>query len=247
MKTKPANTWMRSPCAFWTETVDVESHVHSEEVRDVARSITQHVAEFAPDLIVMCAHGRGGLRDVVVGSIAQQVIGQGKTPVLLLQPVEDDGGEGPEFKRFLIGLDGVPEHEASLDIGGRPGPGVGAGLHLVNVVQTAETLRGERAAAGRLLPATTLAMLDMTAASALDYLDARRRVWRERGLDVTTQVRRGACATRAGSAAAENGCDLLVLGTHGRAGIDAFWSGSVAPKVIGQTHIPILFVPARII
>jgi len=229
------------------EAAEVECHVHSEEVRNVARSITQHISELAPDLIVMCAHGHGGLRDMMVGSIAQQVIGMGKTPVLLLQPGEESGSADLAFRRFLIGLDGVPEHEASLQTGGELAQALGAGLHLVNVVQTMETLRGEHAAAGRLLPATTLAMLDMTAASALDYLDSRADVWRARGLEVTTQVRRGDVPRELAQAAAENDCDLLVLGTHGRAGIGAFWSGSVAPKVVGQTHAAILFVPARIV
>ena len=40
----------------------VESHVHTVEVSDVARSIFEHSAELAPDLIVMCAHGRGGVK-----------------------------------------------------------------------------------------------------------------------------------------------------------------------------------------
>ena len=226
--------------------VEVESHVHSEEVRNVARSITQHVTEYAPDLIMMCAHGNGGLRDLMLGSIAQQVIGHGKTPVLLLQPTDMSGVHLLAFKRFLIGLDGDPEHETSLQMGANLAAALGSELHLVNVVHTMETLRGERAAAGRLLPATTLAMLDMTASSALDYLDARAEVWRERGLAVTTEVRRGDVARELAHAGQEHDCDLIVLGTHGRAGIDAFWSGSVAPKVTGQTHIPILFVPARI-
>src|SRR5512133_3182860 len=57
--------------------VHVNQHVHTSEVEDVARSIVEHAGEFAPDLIVMCAHGRGGFRDILVGSIAQQVIAGG--------------------------------------------------------------------------------------------------------------------------------------------------------------------------
>ena len=62
--------------------VKVEQHVHSSEVKDVARTITEHVDEFESDLIVMCTHGRGGLRDWLFGSIAQQVIALGPTPIL---------------------------------------------------------------------------------------------------------------------------------------------------------------------
>jgi nucleotide-binding universal stress UspA family protein len=38
--------------------------------------------------------------------------------------------------------------------------------------------------------------------------------------------------------------DLIVLGTHGKAGINAFWAGSVAPKIVSQTRLPVLLVPA---
>ena len=63
---------------FFPPETQVDSHVHTEEVKDVARSIVDHSGEFAPDLIVLCAHGEGGWREVMVGSIAQQVIARGK-------------------------------------------------------------------------------------------------------------------------------------------------------------------------
>jgi nucleotide-binding universal stress UspA family protein len=66
--------------------VKVHYHVHTDEVDRVSASIVQHSDEFDPDLIVMCAHGEGGLHDFVVGNIAQQIIAAGSVPVLLLQP-----------------------------------------------------------------------------------------------------------------------------------------------------------------
>jgi nucleotide-binding universal stress UspA family protein len=225
---------------------DVECHVHTEEVRNVARSIISHVAEFEPDMILMCAHGHGGFRDIMVGSIAQQVIGAAKTSVLLLQPGDPSQPQVMAFERFLVGLDGDPEHERSLNIAGELALRMGAALHLVHVVQTVGTLRGERAAAASLLPATTQAMLDMMTASALEYLEEKASVWRAQGLAVTIEVRRGEVARELARAAADADCDMIVLGTHGRAGMGAFWSGSAAPKVIGQTRLPILFVPANV-
>lgn len=224
--------------------VMVESHVHTEEVRDVAKSITAHATEFTPDLIVMCTHGEGGLREFMAGSIAQQVIGLGKTPVLLLQP-DEAGGAYYAFNRFMIALDANPEHETALDVGGEFAASVGADMHLVNVVQTPETLTGDRAAAGRLLPATTLAMLDMTEEYAREYLEERARAWRAKGLHVTTRVRRGDVAKELAGEVPRADCHLIVLGTHGKAGIGAFWSGSVAPRVVGQLRVPLLLVPAR--
>ena len=45
------------------------------------------------DLIVMCIHGKSGLSGWFVGSIAQQVIGMGSVPVLLISPE----GQNAEF------------------------------------------------------------------------------------------------------------------------------------------------------
>lgn len=224
--------------------IDVDSHVHTEEVRNVARSITDHATEFAPDLIVMCTHGKSGLRDRMAGSIAQQVISHGKTPVLLLQP-DEAGGVYVAFERILVALDTNPEHQSSLEIAGGFAQALSAALHLVNVVQTPETLSGDRAATSRLLPATTLAMLDMTEEYTREYLEEQAGAWRAKGLHVTTKVRRGDVAKELASEVARADCHLIVLGTHGRTGMDAFWSGSIAPKVVGQLRIPLLLVPVR--
>ena len=47
--------------------------------------------------------------------------------------------------------------------------------------------------------------------------------------------------------AAARGSDLIVIGTHGKAGMKAFWSGSVASKIITQTHHPILLIPVNVV
>ena len=82
--------------------VKVETHVHTAPVSDVARSIVEHaLTEFKPDLIVTCTHGRSGVRDALFGSIAQQIVAQGATPLLLIRP------DSPPFKleKILVPLD----------------------------------------------------------------------------------------------------------------------------------------------
>ena len=45
--------------------------------------------------------------------------------------------------------------------------------------------------------------------------------------------------------AGEIGADLIVMGTHGRAGMGEFMLGSVAHKLMQQSTIPVLLVPLR--
>jgi nucleotide-binding universal stress UspA family protein len=47
------------------------------------------------------------------------------------------------------------------------------------------------------------------------------------------------------SLAAEAGTDLIVLGTHGRAGFERFMLGSVTEKVVRRAPCPVLTVPRR--
>lgn len=225
--------------------VKVEYHVHTDEVRNVPLSITSHASEFGSDLIIMCAHGQGGLRDLILGSIAQQVIAMGKTPVLLIKPEGNLDGEAKPFQKFLVGLDNLPEHETSLQVAGEFALAIQAQIHLVNVVQTVDTLKGSQAAASKLLPSTAAMMLDLTVNAAQEYLEGRAETWRERGLTVYTKVRRGDVAHELILEAQESHSDLMVIGTHGKAGIGAFWSGSVAPKLVGKTDLPLLLVPVK--
>jgi nucleotide-binding universal stress UspA family protein len=37
--------------------------------------------------------------------------------------------------------------------------------------------------------------------------------------------------------------DIIVLGTHGKAGAEAFWAHSVTAGVLGKTTRPLLLVP----
>ena len=220
-------------------------HVHTEKVKDVARSIVEHSGELSPDLIVMCTHGESGLRDIMVGSIAQQVISRGKTPILLVQPVEDRFAQTINFHKLLVALDGDPEHEKALPLAKELAKNLNANLDLVMVVYTLGTLPSERAVTSRLLPAATSIMLDMTESSAQDYLQQMAASFHSEGLNVSWEVRRGDPVANIIDSAEQSSIDLIVLATHGKSGMGAFWAGSVAPKVVTQTNIPLLLVPVR--
>jgi len=224
--------------------VHVDQHVHSSEVGNVARSLVEHVQELAPDLIVMCSHGKGGLRGFLFGNIAQKVIGLGTTPVLLIQPPET--GEGPPFtcQRLLVPVDGQPEHEGGLAAASELALACSSAVHFVYVVPTVSTLKGERAATGRLLPGATAALLDLDQQTAESYLRARAEPLKNSGITVTAEVARGEPAATIVSTAGRIGADMIVLGTHGKAGVDAFWSGSTAAKVARETRTPLLLVRA---
>lgn len=225
--------------------VRVEKHVHTSEVRNVARSIAEHVGELGPDLIVMCTHGRGGLRGFMFGRIAQQVVDLGTTPVLLVPPGAD-GSAGPfSCTRMLVPLDGNPAHEEGLAIAARLAGLCKAKLHLITVVHELGTLSGEEAATATRLPGATRALLDVAEEDANEYLRRHVAALAAAGLTATADVRRGNPVAVIVAAADRVKADLVVLATHGKRGMDAFWSGSATPTVTSRSVVPLLLVPVH--
>lgn len=221
----------------------VECHVHAEEVDRVAGSIVDHSGELAPDLIILCSHGAGGLRDVVVGSIAQQVIAAGTVPVLLLKPDEKGQIRYSGIHSLLVAVDGDPEHELSLHTAGEMAACLGIPVHLIRVVPTLGTLSAEEAASGTLLPAATTAMLEMEEEEAACYLQEKLDKLKETGITVTAEVGRGDPAQEVIKSADKQNSSMIILGTHGKKGMEAFWAGSVTPRIVAGSTLPVLMVP----
>ncbi len=225
--------------------ISVERHVHSSEVDDVARSIAEHVGELGPDLIVMCTHGSGGLRGWLFGRIAQQVVGLGTTPVLLVPPEGTGRSAAFSCKRILVALDGNPDHEEGLKVAASLARIGGAELCLIMAVHTFDTLSGQEAATAKLLPGATHALLDLSENDAKEYLHRQVTTLQAAGFTATADVRRGDPVVVILSASKRRVADLIVLATHGKTGMDAFWSGSATPNVTSRSVLPLLLVPVR--
>ena len=227
---------------FTPRCASIEKHVHKLKHADVAHSIIEHAEELATDLIVLCAHGQGGLRDVLVGNIAQQVIARGTVPVFFVRPQDAEREPSFECRKILMPLDGTPHHEPALPVAAEIARACDAVLHLVTVVPTTRTLSAERAGAGMLLPATMTAVLDLAQRGAVEYLQNVMQKLRGEGLQATAEVARGDVTAAVLDAAQRAHADLIVLATHGRTTMNAFWSGSVTPKVLARADAAVLLV-----
>jgi len=220
----------------------VEIHVHEEEVSQLAQSIIDHASDYHTDLIILTRHGAGEWKDKVVGSLARQVIGHGHLPVLLsnAHPGSEDVCS---FDRILLALDGDLEHNVSVRIAADFASQLKSTLLLLTVVPTFGTLPPDQSPSSLLLPSATNAMLDISEESSADYL--KNQIWKlERtGLPVQGIVERGDPAECILEVASEKKVDLIVLATHGKAGLEAFFAGSVASKIITDSTIPLLLIP----
>jgi nucleotide-binding universal stress UspA family protein len=218
-------------------------HVHTEREADVARSIVLHAGELRSDLVLLCTHGRSNLRHRLFGSVAQYVLAHRTVPVLLVPPSEHETPPGFPCRRLLVPLDGRPEHEQGLEWAVTLARAAGATIRVLWVVPTLATLSGEQAVAGHLLPGTASALLDLEETGAARYVQERLDRMGVSTLDVAIDVVRGDATHAILDAAARTETDLIVAGTHGRVGMDAFWAASVAQRLARRVRVPLLLVP----
>ncbi len=93
---------------------------------------------------------------------------------------------------------------------------------------------------GALVATVDMATRIMNAAqAALDQTCASRR---DKGVEMAPVLRQGLPWDEIHSVAEELGCDLIVIGTHGRKGLAHALIGSVAEKVIRSATLPVLTI-----
>jgi nucleotide-binding universal stress UspA family protein len=225
--------------------IKVDYHVHTAEAKDVARSIVEHENEFALDLIIMCTHGRGRALHLLLGSIAQQVISKGKIPVLIIHPDDGETLETFSCDAILLPIDEIAEHGQVLPIAQELAATCHATVHLIMVIQTFGTVSGRWTSTTRYLPGTTSKLLELSVEDAEEYLANQQQQLEKAGLMVSANVLRGDPANVIVDAAQKLNVDLIILGTHGKSGMDALLTGSVANKVCSQSKVPLLLVPVK--
>jgi len=205
---------------------------------DVAWEIAATAAAVSADLTVLCTHGRGGVRGAIFGSVAQQVLQQGRTPVLLTKPSER---RDFQCRRVLVPLDGSETSETALPAATAVAAACAAEIVLVSVVPTPETAPPDRAAT-RLMPSAAAEVLDLEAAQMREYLQAFAERLAATGVTVSGAVERGDAVRTILQAVQAYSADLIVMATHGRSGLAGAWAGSVASRIIGHAAVPILLV-----
>ncbi|WP_092693594.1 universal stress protein [Halorientalis regularis] len=203
----------------------VRAGIPSEEILDYAD-------EEWIDLIVMGTHGRTGVRRYLLGSVAEKVVRLSDLPVLSVHPAEVDVGSVP-YERILVPTDGSDGAGVAVDCATDLAKTYGADLHAVSVVDT-----------GAMAPDVQFDVIrDQLRERAQTAVETVAEATREAGIDDTqTAVLEGRAHDAIKSYADEERIDLIVMGTHGRSGLDRYLLGSVAEKLVRTASVPVLTV-----
>jgi nucleotide-binding universal stress UspA family protein len=218
-----------------TDGIDCDSQV---ALGDGFQGIVRMAEENDVDLLVLGPHRRQILRDAFFGTTAERVVRTSRRPVLMA-----NGVPAGAYRRVLVATDfsdlAFAAAQAAKELGLFAAAEIVA-LHVVDPDEGGPILR----AAVRVKEAEDRA--DEMAARAREELDifmrklgivAARRVITEAGKSTSMAINKYAEATKA---------DLVVVGTHGRSGIENWLLGSVAENVLRHAETDVLAVPPSV-
>lgn len=197
--------------------------------------ITQADANGA-GLIAMSTHGRSGLARWTLGSVAEKVLREAGTPLLLYRATGEDriGALGS----LLLPLDGSPAAEQAVPLA----------TYLTKTLAVPLTI-------ARAIPTTVFALaddedqmtevLEAVEGEARDYLDQKTAEFLAQGLQVQSKFLQGDPAGELIALAKRMPDCMVVMSTAGRTGITRMVLGSVADRMVRHGHRPVVLVRAE--
>ncbi len=190
------------------------------------REILDYAKNHDIDLIAMGTGSHGRLESYVLGGTARKVNRLSECPVLTVRTTDEP--TTTEYENVLLPTDGTQGSVWAIDECGEFAAEYDAFVHVLYVIDS------------RIARSGSLMEL-MESESKRACGDAVSRVTSE-GVQAKQETRRGRPGEQILEYADDHDIDLVVMGTHGRTGIDRFVMGSVAEKVIRRAEIPVLTV-----
>ncbi|WP_022835216.1 universal stress protein [Salisaeta longa] len=211
--------------------------------RDVAAgpAILRYADAQNMDLIVMGTHGRRGLRHVLLGSVAEEVVRRAPCETLTVRATDTDEPPHalPSVQRLLVPVDFSEHARAALTAARHWADTYGATLDVLFVME--EPLHPAFYVGGVSSVYDIDPHLDDKADAQLETFITETKGPR---VPVKAHVRTGRAAKGIAEAANEFGSDLVVMSTHGLTGLEHLLLGSVTEQVVRTVEAPVLTVPA---
>ncbi|HXP93489.1 MAG TPA: universal stress protein [Candidatus Binatia bacterium] len=186
-------------------------------------------------VIVMGTHGRGGIGRVILGSVAEGVLRASEIPVLTIHPT-DTLPAAPQrlAQNVLVAVDGSDPSDAAVRVAVTQLPKEGRRTTFCfNIDHAAvEDTFGEH-------PAEVRERLEGISRLALDRALEYAREYQVPAEGVLVE---GNTVDSIVAEANRRSADMIVLGSHGRKGLERLFLGSVAEGVLRKAKVPVLIV-----
>ncbi len=139
------------------------------------------------------------------------------------------------YDRILVPTDGSPEGRRAVAHAAELADAHGAGVVGLYVINTASYN-------GMPMETTWLGVTTLLNTDGREALDVVEELASDRGVPVETEISEGSPAKEIIRTVDRLDCDLIVMGTHGRGGLDRLLLGSVAEKVVRGARVPVTTV-----
>jgi nucleotide-binding universal stress UspA family protein len=188
----------------------------AEEVLSVA-------SQDSADLILIATHGRDGLARWRLGSVADKVVRMAGCPTLVIGPNVAVDMAPYSCRRILVPLDGSPLAQEALTIATWVAERTGAELDLAQAVTPPPV--------DRAMGPFPIDILSAMEDSARIYLTDRARDLAGK-VEARTAVLIGSAPEQLLQYASQNAIDLVIVASHGRAGVARAVLGSVTDRLL---------------
>lgn len=206
------------------------------EGEDSYNYISEEAAKNKISLIIMGRRGKTGLKRLVMGSTTARVIGHAPCNVLVVPQAAQ-----VEFKNILVAIDGsrYATMAASEAIGIAK---KNNGKLIVLAVVPSESMQPMDIVHSQ-MPRDVIAEKELKEAEK--NAKAVKEAARKEGVAVEAFIMGGKPSDAIVQTAKEKNADIIMLGSHGKTGIDRLLMGSVAERVIVMSACAVLVVKGK--
>jgi nucleotide-binding universal stress UspA family protein len=200
-----------------------------------AAEIVEHAKRHSADMIVVGTHGHGAVARFILGSVADRVLHEATCPVLVTKApkgkVTKPKSKPKPITRILFPTDFSDTATKALNRAVALTEDFDAELYVLHIVD--DTLISTHVDAERKL------ILEELRRHALDEMQKQLPPDLLQNFETTGAVKRGEPGKQICAFAETHGCDLIVMGSHGRTGLGRLLIGSVADKVVRRAKCPV--------
>jgi len=211
----------------------------SAVVRDVAAgpAIVAYAEDNDIDLIVMGTHGRRGVRRLLLGSTAEEVVRTAPCPVFTIRQPESPVAGLEGVSSILVPIDFSKHAKTALHHAKELASLYHSRLDLIHVIE--EKMHPTFYNTG------VMSVYDLVPDIEEKTIEELKTFFRETEGpigDVAFHVRHGHAAHEIAEYARDADTDMLVMSTHGMTGLEHALLGSVAEKVVRWSPVPVFTV-----
>lgn len=188
------------------------------------------------DLIVLGTHGRKGLRHLILGSVAEQVVRYAPCPVLTVRCPSDGPSEYADLKRIVLPVDFSEHSKLAARYAVALAEKASAELVVMHVID--QTVHPSFYSVGKeSLLELDLELQNRTKAAIVEFMvEAGAKI------DFGCEVAEGKPAAEITRYADANKDSLIIIASHGAGAMERLLMGSTAERVVRMAESPVLVV-----